>query len=221
MKRYKRGDVREDGMVFRNYTNRGTEWWVTPEKLAEMKKCNASDRSKFRKENKDKVALQYKKWREKNPEKARENLRQWRNKNREHSNAVNRKWLSKNPDKVKSMYENKKKDIEKFRANGRIKRAKRRSLLLDQLHPDHDARIEKTLIAQCQSLYKRLGIKFEVDHIIPITKGGWHHHTNLHVIPMVLNRRKNNKDNSAIPNCWDSSERCRLPLTLLGNLPNA
>lgn len=213
MKRYKRGDVREDGMVFRNYTGRGTEWWVTPEKLAEMKKCNASDRGKFRKENKDKVALQYKKWRERNPEKARQNLRNWRSKNKERDLEYTRNWRKKNPDKVRLMYENKKKDLEKFRLDGRVRRAKRRSLLLDRLHPEHDAKIERLLVLQCQSLFKRFGIKFEVDHIIPITKGGWHHHTNLHVIPMTLNRRKHNKDNSSLPNCWNLQERCRLLLT--------
>jgi len=213
MKKYKRGDVREDGLVFRNYTGRGTEWWVTPENLAAMRKQNSNDVLKWRGDNKQIVSERNKKWREANPEKARENLRQWRNKNRDHSNAVNRKWMAANPDKVKLMYEHKKKDIEKFRLDGRVKRAKRRSLLLQQLHPEHDANIEKTLVAQCQSLHKRLGIKFEIDHIVPITKGGWHHHTNLHVIPMTLNRRKHNKDNSVIPSCWDSGVRCRLPLT--------
>lgn len=213
MKKYKRGDVREDGLVFRNYTGRGTEWWVTPENLAAMKKSNAADRYKFCQDNKKKVAAGHKKWREANPEKARDNLRSWRSKNKEKDLMTAREWRKNNPSKVKLMYENKKKDMAKFRLDGRVRRAKRRSLLLNQLHPDHDASIEKTLVAQCQSLHKRLGIKFEIDHIVPITKGGWHHHTNLHVIPMTLNRRKHNKDNSVIPSCWDSSERCRLPLT--------
>jgi hypothetical protein len=213
MKRYKRGDVREDGMVFRNYTGRGTEWWVTPEKLAEMRNQNSKDMVKWRGDNKEIVSERNKKWRDTNPDKARDNLRKWRKENRERDLESTRNWRKKNPDKVKLMYENKKKDLEKFRLDGRVRRAKRRSLLLDRLHPEHDAKIEKALILQSQSLFQCLGVKFEVDHIIPITKGGWHHHSNLHVIPMTLNRRKHNKDNSVLPNCWNLEERCRLLLT--------
>jgi hypothetical protein len=213
MKRYKRGDVREDGMVFCNYTGRGTAWWVTPEKLAEMRKQNSKDMVKWRGDNKEVVSERNKQWRDANPDKARDNLRKWRKENRERDLEITRNWRKKNPDKVKLMYENKKKDIQKFRLDSRIRRAKRRSLLIERLHPEHDAKIERLLVLQCQSLFNRLGIKFEVDHIIPITKGGWHHHTNLHVIPMTLNRRKHNKDNSSLPNCWNLQERCRLLLT--------
>ena len=33
MKKFKRGDVREDGMVFWQYHNKGGEYWVTPDKF--------------------------------------------------------------------------------------------------------------------------------------------------------------------------------------------
>lgn len=212
MKKYKRGDVREDGLVFRNYTGRGTEWWVTPENLAAMRKKNSNDVLKWRGDNKQIVSERNKKWREANPEKARENLRQWRNKNKERDLENTRTWRKNNPSRVKLMYENKKKNIERFRLDGRVKRAKRRAMLLEQLHPDHNPQIERVLAAQCKSLFFRLGIKFEVDHIVPLTKGGWHHHSNLHVIPLSWNRRKHNKSNASIPYCWDLDYRCKIPV---------
>jgi 5-methylcytosine-specific restriction endonuclease McrA len=38
-----------------------------------------------------------------------------------------------------------------------------------------------------------LGIPHEVDHIIPLAKGGLHHPSNLQVIPASVNRRKSAK----------------------------
>lgn len=37
------------------------------------------------------------------------------------------------------------------------------------------------------------GIKHEVDHIIPVSKGGLHHHNNLQVLPWMQNRAKGAK----------------------------
>jgi len=204
MKRYKRGDVREDGMVFRNYTSRGTEWWVTPERLAKMQKSNAADRNKFRQANKEKIALQYKKWREANPEKARENVRQWRKKNKDYVNQKAREWNKNNPSKIKERIAKRRlRDLDGYNAMKRMASAKRRAIKMKRLHVDHDFEIEKVLTNQCKSLYNRLGIKFEVDHIVALADGGWHHHTNLHVIPLTWNRRKHTKELSSIPSCWN------------------
>lgn len=207
----KRGTIREDGMVFMHMV-RGKEYWATPEKYAELKSRDKKVQGNLRKSNPEIISKRQKAWRESNPEKAKQNLRNWRNNNRDYDLARTKEWRIENPEKVKQMYENKKKDIEKFRFDGRVKRAKRRALLLDRLHPNHDPKIEKALIKQCQSLFNRFGIKFEIDHIVPLTSGGWHYHLNLHVIPMSLNRKKHNKDNSVLPKCWDLKERCKIPI---------
>jgi ATP/maltotriose-dependent transcriptional regulator MalT len=203
----KRGTVREDGMVFMNYKTNGKEWWATLEKYEELKNRDKKAHVDWRSENKDVVSQRNKSWREANPEKARENLRRWVSQNKERSNELKRNWRKNNPEKAKQEYQNKKRDIEKFRQSGRCRRAKRRALLLERLHPDHNQEIERVLIKQCQSLTKRLGIKFEIDHIVALSQGGWHHHLNLHIIPMSWNRRKHSKDNSVLPDCWKPEVR--------------
>jgi len=202
-KKYKRGDVREDGMVFRNYTGRGTEWWVTPEELAAMRERNKIERKKYCKNNKEVVAATNRRWQLRNPEKKAALEKAWRQRNKEYVNSISRDWKKKNPEKVKEMTQNRiTKDKESWLVERRMARAKRRALLKDRLHPDHNFEIEKILSEQCKRLYNKFGIKFEIDHIIPLNKGGWHHHLNLHVIPMVWNRRKHTKDTSMLPDCW-------------------
>jgi len=201
--KYKRGDVREDGMVFRNYTCRGTEWWVTPEDLAAMKERNKKERKAYCKRNPEKVSQAMKNWNLKNPGRNAAIAKEWRQKNKEYVNAVSREWKKNNPEKVKEMIESRiQKDRDSYLAERRMARAKRRATLKERLHPEHNFELEKVLTDQCKRLYKKFGVKFEVDHIVPLDKGGWHHHLNLQVIPMVWNRRKHTKDASVLPNCW-------------------
>jgi hypothetical protein len=202
-KKYKRGDVREDGMVFRNYTSRGTEWWVTPEELAELRERNKQDKKEKYQKDPTPFKQACKKWNLKNPGHSAQLAKEWRQNNKEYVNAVVRKWREKNPEKVDEMRRKRfEKDPDGFRAMKRMHRAKRRAILEERLHPDHDFEIEKVLTDQCKSLYKRFGVKFEIDHLVPLNKGGWHHHLNLQVIPMVWNRRKHTKDIDMLPDCW-------------------
>lgn len=50
-----------------------------------------------------------------------------------------------------------------------------------------------------KEFYKNCPSGYEVDHIIPISKGGLHHQDNLQYLPFLDNRRKSNKLN------WTSS----------------
>jgi len=144
-----------------------------------------------------------KNWNAKNPGRSAAIAKEWRKKNRDYVNSVSREWQKKNPEKVKEMASNRiKRDRDSWLAERRMARAKRRALLKNRLHPQHNFAIEKILTDQCKRLYKRFGVKFEVDHIIPLDKGGWHHHLNLQVIPMVWNRKKHTKDVSILPDCW-------------------
>ena len=51
----------------------------------------------------------------------------------------------------------------------------------------------KEFYIEAQRLTKETGIPHEVDHIIPISKGGLHHQNNLQVITRTENRVKGNK----------------------------
>ena len=191
-------------MVFSNYHRGGKERWITQERLALMRASNAIDRHKFCQDNKGKIAEQNKKWREENPEKAKENLRKWKRANKDYVNFKVREWNRNNKSKIKEgLIRRKLRDLDGYNSIKRMAAAKRRAIKMERLHADHNFQIEKTLTDQCKSLYNRLGIKFEVDHIIALADGGWHHHTNLHVIPLSWNRRKHIKDLSSIPSCWN------------------
>ena len=82
----------------------------------------------------------------------------------------------------------------KYSANNRNKvnlhSSKRRALKKNATHPDHDQNIEKTYVDMRIRLEDCLGIKYNVDHILPLTKGGYHHHGNLQTIPESLNDSK-------------------------------
>jgi hypothetical protein len=59
-------------------------------------------------------------------------------------------------------------------------------LLKEQTPPDADLKAIK-------EFYNNRPTGFEVDHIIPISKGGLHTLSNLQYLPMIENRRKSNK----------------------------
>lgn len=68
--------------------------------------------------------------------------------------------------------------------------AKRRAIKAIQLHPAHDEAIEQKMHAEAKAFSVTTGVQHEVDHIIPIKRGGWHHHLNLQVLPISVNRKK-------------------------------
>jgi 5-methylcytosine-specific restriction endonuclease McrA len=128
-------------------------------------------------------------WKKRNKEKVLNDRRDYYAKNKLRERALQKKYAIKNSEMF------------------RFKTQKRRALILERLHPDHNDEIEKVLLQQCKHLELVLGIKFELDHIIPLSKNGWHHHLNLHIIPMRLNRRKKDKDISVIPDCWNPKNK--------------
>ena len=50
-------------------------------------------------------------------------------------------------------------------------------------------------------LQNKLNIKFEVDHIVPLSLGGLHNPSNLQVVPKIWNAKKGDKNtNRWLPN---------------------
>jgi len=72
--------------------------------------------------------------------------------------------------------------------------AKRRAIRLNQT-PINASMVEiNEIYATCSIMNEiSVGIKWEVDHIIPLSKGGLHHQDNLQILTMEANRRKFNK----------------------------
>jgi len=75
---------------------------------------------------------------------------------------------------------------EKRRADVRFASAKYRAKKKQQTPADADMEVIKQIYLDCPKGY-------EVDHIIPISKGGLHHQDNLQYLTISENRRKGNR----------------------------
>lgn len=95
----------------------------------------------------------------------------------------NKRYRLENPDKVAGW---KAKDRQQNRARVLADNANRRALQRVPLTP------EVVQMYALRDFYRAmsLGEDFHVDHIIPLSKGGAHVHTNLQVIPAIDNLRK-------------------------------
>jgi len=118
---------------------------------------------KYAKNNREKINSNYKNWREKNIEKVRENARTY---------ARN------NPDKV--------------RANT----AKRRARIFNsegQYSKEDIDRIKKAQNELCNICLIDVSVKYHVDHIYPISKGGKNAAENIQILCPTCNLKKGNK----------------------------
>jgi 5-methylcytosine-specific restriction endonuclease McrA len=74
---------------------------------------------------------------------------------------------------------------------GYIARAYQRLYKIKTLTPkDADKKLIQSFYDQAKEMAKLTGIRHEVDHIIPISKGGLHHQSNLQVLVWTENRKK-------------------------------
>lgn len=204
--RYKRGDVREDGKIFwaysKNYAD-GMMWY--PEDVFIEKQQRALEKAKeWRKNNKEKTRKQAAKWRAINPDKYKqikarcyskhreshiERTRAWRERNPEKQSLSSKNWRKNNHEKFTSILKEwRKNNPGKQRTYDAIRRAEkkkgRKDLTKNQLA------IITCLYDLSNRLGKKLGIKFHVDHVVPLSRGGKHEPTNLQVMPATLNVQK-------------------------------
>jgi hypothetical protein len=207
--KYNRGDIREDGKVFYKYQTgcKNGERWITQEQFDKYKKqANEYGIAKYH-ENTDEWKARNKKWRDSNQEYNRQRVKDWRESNLERSKETCKRWGIENPEKKKESTKrwrdkNKKQFTDTQKAwrdqNKHIinfHSGKRRKLMQESflmLHADQE-KIIKTIYETSSRVGNCLNIPHEVDHIVPVTKGGHHVHTNLQVLPARINRMKYNK----------------------------
>ena len=99
----------------------------------------------------------------------------WRLANPEREVARNLKWAQENPGKANA------------------KNAKRKATKLAQTPEDANIKLIQALYTRAAWLRETFGVEIEVDHIIPLSKGGEHTMSNLQLLPMYLNRQKGAK----------------------------
>lgn len=187
--------VRGDGRVFLNFgrSYAGGEYWATPSQAAKAKERDAAHKRKAevkKRENRrrkekyhtdaayrarviDRASAYGKKVRENG---SRYLYMRERYRKSEAARAAHRiacdKWIAKNRDKFRDY------------VNVRRKR------IGAALHPECDRAVLGALFRFCRALSSHTGIKHEVDHIIPVKHGGFHHHLNMGALPVSLNRSK-------------------------------
>lgn len=79
-----------------------------------------------------------------------------------------------------------KKSVEEKRAYNAYHQSKYRQKRYRDIHPTANPKIIKEIY-----LHRPEG--YEVDHIVPVSKGGLHHQDNLQYLPKEVNRKKSNK----------------------------
>ena len=77
---------------------------------------------------------------------------------------------------------------EHVRTTRRISASKRRAKVRDAIPYDADLKLIRRIFENTPKGY-------DVDHIIPIAKGGLHHQDNLQYLPSLENKRKGDRDN--------------------------
>lgn len=116
-----------------------------------------------------------KKWRLANPEAVKSITKRWRSLNPASYAEMKRRWRKQNPDKV-AMHHTNRRVRKKFQTQG------------SPLNP-----LIAVFYSSASRLSKIFGILFQVDHIVPLSKGGLHCAGNLQYIPKKWNQIKTDK----------------------------
>lgn len=79
---------------------------------------------------------------------------------------------------------------EKGKITSSLSASTRRARVRNQLSETADFDKIREIYSECRRISKETGIPHEVDHIVPIAKGGLHHQDNLQIITQKENRSK-------------------------------
>jgi len=166
----------------------------------EGKESHGKASKEYYQRNRRKVIEYGKKWCRGNKESCKRSCKKWYENNKREISVVRRKWYKSNG---KQYYRDNKERInstyKKWKGNNKDKisaaSARRRAWKLNQT-PLLIAE-EKQCMQEIYSIcaFMNLGsknIKWHVDHIIPLSKGGLHHPNNLQILEASANLRKNN-----------------------------
>ena len=99
-----------------------------------------------------------------------------------------KEWREKNPDKYQQQWL-------RYPEKNNVRAAKRRASIRNQTPDLTEEQVKEilTIYEECSRMSVETGIPHEVDHIIPICKGGLHHPDNLQILTMKENRKKGGK----------------------------
>lgn len=128
-------------------------------------------------------------WCRQNPDKVKQINRKQYDKNREKYCAISSLYRKKNKTSVRAYQR------EYYRKNPGIASrsiVRRQARLASVIPHNYNSAWVRSYYVIARRVSKCLGIKFHVDHIKPVSRGGLHHHDNLQILPAVVNIRKHN-----------------------------
>lgn len=160
--------------------NRKAQYWRTREvSLAYAAKYREENHEKIRAAAKPKEAEYGARYRAKNPEKARASAQAWKNANPERRKKTQATYLQNNKPRHLINIQNRR--ARKISAGGELSKG-----LAERLYF-----LQK---GKCACCGKRLGDKYELDHIIPLARGGSNTDDNIQLLTPKCNRQKGAKD---------------------------
>jgi len=147
-------------------------------KRNKAKWCSENCRQKAKEiRYKDKYSIRRKLYKENNKKEEQKRNSNWYVKNKVHKDNMGREWSKNNL------------------ARKAFLRAKRRALKMNQtpqMTKEEWLKISD-IYKKCRNITSDSGISHDVDHIVPLSKGGLHHPDNLQILTSLENRRKYNK----------------------------
>lgn len=161
----------------------------------------------------------YKEYKKQNPEIYKNSYKNWYEKNRPIALEAMKNYAKENKDKIKSYYNNwKKENLELVRENARkyarnnpdkvrANTAKRRARIFNsegQYSKEDINRIKTEQNHLCNICSIDVSVKYHVDHIYPISKGGKNVAENIQILCPTCNLKKGNK----IPACAEMRVNC-------------
>jgi len=154
-------------------------------------------------ENKEYILEQSNKWREKNKEYYKEYDKEYRKNNKEKIRKYNKKYYQKNKSKAdtwnKKYYQEHKKEKKEYVKEYGIKNKEKMQIIYANRRARKKNAIPNNVCMKkvsyiyllCSKFNGIYGyIKYHVDHIKPISKGGLHHQDNLQILEAKLNMKK-------------------------------
>lgn len=149
-------------------------------------------------------AERQRRYRQRHPEKVKAAQKAWRENNREYDRARKERWREENPEYGKQWIAENAARMSELRKAWReqnihrllARDARRRAAKRNATPPWADNERIVQMYADAQVLSAELGVKFEVDHIVPLQGKlvcGLHWEGNLQIIPANDNRKKANK----------------------------
>lgn len=165
------------------HNQRSRDWRAANlERYNDWHKEHAAEKAAYKRkrywENPERERERTRLWREANPEKALEKSRQWESVNRDRHRATSRLWNQNNRERVKA----------------RNYRRRAIELSAEGTHTADDIKwIFQHQDGECAYCGIKLGAKYHVDHVIPLSRGGTNYPENLACTCPTCNLSKNDR----------------------------